>query len=457
PNDNDNDGVPDGEDQCPGADDTIDNNNNQIPDCLEDSDGDGVPDGEDQCPGEDDTLDTDADGIPDCLDDFPNDNDNDGVPDGEDQCPGADDTIDNNNNQIPDCLEDSDGDGVANDEDPDDNDPCVPDDQHPLCVVETSDNDGGDNQWDTRPTFGINHETRETVMVENGFTFNGQAFSISDNHHTPFTEESINIGTVNTFAATVYADKGLKIQEFLFGVPGIGLGHQAEMRVEVWYDNEGEIEDVKVVQQSEVIDMSSVSITHQKTLCTEKAVEEKCDQTKLSAIFLEPLKDRVMAIKAIDFKFRDQTTYLNEGFEVSGKSLNPMESKLIPSNIRNEGLVKVTQTEKYSNQWISEDGKIFEMNDFGSFKQVNQTFERFQDTGEPRTRLHSGFGGILQLEKSKALEIFNSTKFISELPDSYGYYYESDERINNEIHDQMLIQEQKAQEWLDIMYRQARH
>ena len=36
-----------------------------------DSDGDGVPDGEDLCPGQDDLLDTDGDGIPDCLDDNP--------------------------------------------------------------------------------------------------------------------------------------------------------------------------------------------------------------------------------------------------------------------------------------------------------------------------------------------------------------------------------------------------
>ena len=32
-----------------------------------DSDGDGVPDEEDQCPGEDDTIDDDASGEPDCT------------------------------------------------------------------------------------------------------------------------------------------------------------------------------------------------------------------------------------------------------------------------------------------------------------------------------------------------------------------------------------------------------
>jgi len=36
-------------------------------------------------------------------------------------------------------------------------------------------NNGGMNHWDTRPTFGVNHETRETMLVDNGFTFNGNS------------------------------------------------------------------------------------------------------------------------------------------------------------------------------------------------------------------------------------------------------------------------------------------
>jgi hypothetical protein len=182
----------------------------------------------------------------------------------------------------------------------------------------------GDNQWDTRPTFGINHETRETILVENGFSFNGESFSILDNHHTPFDQQSINIGTENTFVATVYADKRLMIQEFLFGVPQVGMGHLAEMRIEVWYNFDGKIEDVKVVQETNVIDPATLSVNHQKVKCIDTDLEEKCDRTFISAIFLEPLRDQTMAIKAIDFKSRDQTTYLNDGFEIQGDSLNPM-------------------------------------------------------------------------------------------------------------------------------------
>ena len=168
----------------------------------------------------------------------------------------ADDKLDSDGDAIPDefdnCVDvknfdqlDSDSDGVGN--------ACLP--------------TGGDNEWDTRPTFGVSHETRETMMVDTGFRFNDNAFTLTDNHHTPFDEQVIEIGAINTFAATVWADKDLKVQEFLFGVPEVGMGHLAEMRVEVWYDHLGEIDEVKVLQDTEVIDRASLSITHQMSKC----------------------------------------------------------------------------------------------------------------------------------------------------------------------------------------------
>jgi len=276
--------------------------------------------------------------------------------------------------------------------------------------LELDGNDGGANAWDTRPTFGVNHETRDETIVDNGFRFNGESFAIPDNHHTPFEQQIIEIGTVNSFAATVFASHDLKVQEFLFGIPEIGMGHLAEMRVEVWFNEEGEIQDYKVIQESEIIDRVSLVVTHQKSKCQVTDIEENCDTTLMSAVFLEPIKDKVMAIKAIDFKLRDQTTYLNEGFDVSGDSLNPLPTKMIPSTVKHEGLITVTQNAKYSNYWSTDDGRIFEMNSFGSFKQINQSFERFHDSGEPLTRQHSDFASKVKSEAERAFEVFDASK-----------------------------------------------
>jgi len=308
----------------------------------------------------------------------------------------------------------------------------------------------------TRPTFGLSNEDNKKI-VDNGFVFNDKTFSITDNFHTPFSEQPVKLGEVNSFQAKVFAERDLKVQEFLFGIPKKGDAHLAELGIEVWYGFFGEIQDIKVIQKTNVIDVESLTVTHEKAKCLSGDTENKCNVTKVSMIFLEPLKDSVMAIKAIDYKNRYQITYLNDGFDISGASLNPMNTMMIPSPERDEGLIPLTQSEKYGNIWTAQDGRMFEINNFGSFKQINQTFERFQDTGDARTRLHSGFGGILMYEKERALNVFNATAIVSELPDSWAYTYpESTERITEQMIQEMIIQEHIAQKVLEEMNKQTR-
>jgi hypothetical protein len=164
-----------------------------------------------------------------------------------------------------------------------------------------------------------------------------------------------------------------------------------------------------------------------------------------------------MAIKAIDFERRDQTTYINDGFDISGDSLNPMNTKMIPSQTKGEGLIKITQNEKYSDYWSTDDGRIFEMNSFGSTKLINQSFERFQDTGNAFTRLHSEFDKIIAYEQNRALDTFDASSIASELPDSFAYVFpEPHERITDEMIQEMIIQAHIAQKIVDEMEHQDR-
>jgi hypothetical protein len=82
--------------------------------CDPDDDNDGVPDASDQCPGVPDDGDTDGDGVPDCADP---DDDSDGVPDTADNCRAAANPsqADLDGDGAGDaCDGDIDGDGVAN-------------------------------------------------------------------------------------------------------------------------------------------------------------------------------------------------------------------------------------------------------------------------------------------------------------------------------------------------------
>ena len=296
----------------------------------------------------------------------------------------------------------------------------------------------------TRPTFGLSHDSDKKI-VDSGFTFNNQTFAITNNFHTPFPKLPVALGEVNTFEAKVFAENDLMVQEFLFGIPQKGDAHLAELGIEVWFGILGEVQEIKVIQKSNVIDIESIIATHKKEKCMSKDTETNCDATTISMIFLEPLQYDVMAIKAIDSKKRYHITYLNDGFDISGDSLNPLETIMIPSNQKGEGLIQVTQTAKYSPFWSSEDGKMFKMNSFGSFTEINKSFERFQDSGDARKRVHSDFGKLLKYEQEKATDVFDASKLISELPESFSFQYkDSVERITPELKAKMFEIEQEC-------------
>ena len=132
--DEDEDGVCDDDDICPGFDDGEDADGDGVPDGCDvcdgddsaDEDEDGVPDDCDVCAGGDDSADADEDGVPDdcdiCADgDDATDSDEDGTPDACDLCEGSDDTADADEDGVPDdcdaCADaddtaDADGDSV---------------------------------------------------------------------------------------------------------------------------------------------------------------------------------------------------------------------------------------------------------------------------------------------------------------------------------------------------------
>jgi len=313
---------------------------------------------------------------------------------------------------------------------------------------------GSDKKYLAKPTFGISHSTNAQTVTD-GFSFNNNDFTITDNWHTDFDKQNIKVGSTNVFSAKVSAPYNLSIQEFLFGINEVGMSHNAELGIEVYYDTTDKVKSANIVQNTKIVNPDTLMIKSEKSKCQESDAEPNCITTTISVQFLEPLQHDVMAIKAIDRTGRTQITYLNEGFEISGKSLNPMLITMIPGPAKYEGLIQVTQHSKYSPYWSSDDGRIFQKDAYGGFAWINQSFERMPDSGSPVKRDHSEFGALVDGQKHSALEYARKM-----YPNIYD---EPFDKINNIVlgsdtyvdrvidYKKMKVEEHKAQIIMDLL------
>ena len=82
---------------------------------------------------------------------------------------------------------------------------------------------------------------------------------------------------------------------------------------------------------------------------------------------------------------------------------------MIPSPVKYEGLIKVTQSEKYSPIWVSDTGLEFIRNDFGTFTQISYPVVISNDNPSTvMTRNHSDFNSLKSYEVKRAISVFNS-------------------------------------------------
>jgi len=269
---------------------------------------------------------------------------------------------------------------------------------------------GNSEKHKTAPTSGRDWKTNN-LIVKDGISVDGKSFNIIDNWRTPFEQIQISTNSTHTFTAKTFAQNGgLMVQEFAFGIPRIGEYQNAETLIEIHYDYDKSIKDMVVVQDTEVIRISSINATTAQVSCDGDST--MCYQTSISMVFNEPLKDKVYAIKAFDMSRRSMMPhYFNDGVNIVGEMMNPLPIKAIPGTIKDEGLVTITQVEKYSNLWIAKDGRIFEMyGESESFRLTNLETKRVIDTGHIKSKTHSAWNMLIKHQNEIALKYFDSSK-----------------------------------------------
>lgn len=279
-------------------------------------------------------------------------------------------------------------------------------------ATESSGGGGGSNKHKTAPTSGLDWNTHRQIVTD-GFRINDFIVTIDDNWWTDFPEQRILLMMPNEFEIKTYAQNGgLLVQELCFGLAEVGLTNTAEVCLEAWYDYQQNIVELKIIQETDVIDVDQVYATTSEKKCTESG-DMKCTSTLFSNVkFKESMRYNVMAIKSIDQSRRSMMpTSLNDGIDLIGVSINPKPTITIPGIEKYEGLITITQTEKYSNLWISDDGRIFDVNSSGSASIVDKDYTRHRDIDAfYMDRNHSEFDKLIAWTQQNAINVFDSSK-----------------------------------------------
>ncbi len=270
---------------------------------------------------------------------------------------------------------------------------------------------GNDNKHRTSPTSGLDWTTHKQIVTD-GFRINDFKVTLDNNWWTDFPEKQIIVGIPNEFEIKTYAQNGgLMIQELCFGLDEVGLINTAEVCLEAWYDYQQNIVDVKVIQDTNVINEDLLKVSTSEEYCDIDGM--KCTVTLFyDVVFMEHLKNKVMAIQSIDQSRRTMMpTSLNDGIVILGEPLNPMLTRQIAGIEKGEGLITITQVEKYSDLWVTDDGRIFERyGESDSFRLTNIETKRITDTGHVNSRSHSAWDMLIEHQNEIAKKYFDSSK-----------------------------------------------
>ena len=318
---------------------------------------------------------------------------------------------------------------------------------------------GGSSDWKVKPTFGKSWERTTAQLVENGFIFNGVPLTITDNWHTDFAKTSSIIGDDNHVEIKVYAARSLSTATLLLGIPEIGKSSEAETGIYVKLSrnytnpNNYDITEITHEQKEPLINENNTRVSIVPSFCASDSPDMRCHTISFDFTIMAPLKAEVVAIKASDFQRRSTTTFINEGVEFVGESL--LDAKTHSMYVRNTNQnsaesLTLTQQDRRYNVYEDSNGYLWTVSDYGSWTQITKPdFERHVDSpNSVMTRVHSGFASLIIDEQDKAVLIFDGTKLVSVIPESFSYDFSAINRdllksdvLSGELH----IEQLKAQ------------
>ena len=279
--------------------------------------------------------------------------------------------------------------------------------------------DGNSDEWKTKPTFGNSWDT-QTQLVDAGFVFNGIALTITDNWHTDFDLTSSIIGENNVIHIKGYASNDFKSVTLSLGIPEIGKKYDAESHITLNLNrnyttpSDYQIMEILHDQKEELVNESLTSATLSKAKCTPADVVKQCIDFEISFVMMAPLKYEVLAISAMDTRYRETVTFINQGVEFVGESLLESQTHVLTQKYSNQHpveTIELTQLDRRYQMWEDQNGYLWTQNEYGSWLQITMPdiTQRDDPATSVMTRNHSNFAGMITQEQDRAVLVFNSS------------------------------------------------
>ncbi|RNJ79035.1 MAG: hypothetical protein D9C04_05875 [Nitrosopumilus sp. B06] len=318
---------------------------------------------------------------------------------------------------------------------------------------------GSNEDWQLNPTFGRSWGNNAQI-VSGGFTFNDTSVDVTDNFHTDFDRITAKIGELNTIKVKIYTEMILEQVTLSLGVPEPSRVSDAEAEIMIKLRSDYNLpEEYKIVdiihgQKEGLIDVYNTTSSVQKVPCMPGS-ERDCHEFAITFRMTAPLVYDVVAVSAIDIDRRITTTYINDGIGFEGKPLLPPLTHTTYSKKGNqhpEEVIHLTQSDRRYNVWTDQHGYVWLKNSYGSWFQLTHAdFKRLQDPYvNVMTRTHSNFADLVEQEKERARQVFDSESIKSQVGESFSH--DAPVRINKmndpEILERLRVAEIAALEYL---------
>ncbi len=298
-----------------------------------------------------------------------------------------------------------------------------------------------------KPTFGKDRNGQ--MIVEGGFSFNGNQTDVTQ-YWTPHEMITAHTNTTHNFTLKAYENFGVNnIKWFQFGiVPEVGTPLSESEVLATIYIKSSEVQEIIESDENNLFDI--VNATSYIENCG--YVSSDCLELSLDVIFRDELKNKVIVIQVMDNSRNTDTKFLNDGINTVGESINdPLEQQTSVSNSgafypQKAGIVLLTMVDYKNDMWQDTYGYMWSTNEYGPYL-VDNIAVPIKDADpitQIMTRTHSEFDVIIQYEQNRAIMIFDASKIVSILGETFAYDLPQFEVYQKELAIKLEIEADKA-------------